>query len=388
MAIAVSSFSKDRLTQVRNARGLTAVSLADMIDVSQSTISLYEKGTQKPRQEILDRLARVLNVPPSYFLRPVLITKPNKLFYRSMSAATKGARARAQARYEWALEVIGYLLDFFNFPQVNLPDFDLPDDFRSLDSLTIESLAEQVRQHWILGNGPIANMIRTLESNGIIVWRTAFEAETLDAFSECRSPHPVVVLSSDKENYFRSRFDAAHELGHLVLHKNVNAKALKKSSDFKIIEDQAHHFASAFLLPAMAYHKELWGVSLDAFRSLKPRWNISIAVQIMRARQLRLVNEDQEKRLWINLSRRGWRKQEPLDESTPSEKPNLVPQSIRMLIGEKVRTGDQIAQDLNLTASEIEKLAELEPGSLSGRQRFNAQPVLKNSDPKVIPFKR
>ena len=225
MTVGVAGFRSARLTQARNARGLTAVSLADMIDVSPTTISLYEKGTQKPRQEMLDRLSRVLNVPPGFFLQNVPIVRPNRVFYRSMSAATKSARARVEARYEWILEVMRYLLEFFDFPKTRLLELDLPENFRALDSLTIESAAEQVRQHWTLGDGPVANMVRTLESNGVIVWRTAFEADTLDAFSECRSPHPVVVLSSDKENYYRSRFDAAHELGHLVLHRNVEEKS-------------------------------------------------------------------------------------------------------------------------------------------------------------------
>ena len=186
-----------------------------------------------------------------------------------MSAATKGARARVEARYEWILEVMDYLLEFFDFPKTQLPEFDLPDDFRALDSLTIESVAEQVRQHWTLGSGPVANVVRTLESNGVVVWKTMFEAETLDAFSEFRSPHPVVALSSDKGNYYRSRFDAAHELGHLVLHRSVDGKSLRRSSDFKLLERQAHQFASAFLLPAVAYSNELWSVSLDAFRSIE-----------------------------------------------------------------------------------------------------------------------
>ena len=389
MTVPVASFNNERLLQARNARGLTAVSLADIVEVSPSTISLYEKGSQKPRQEVLDRLARVLDLPPPFFLRPVPIVKPDRLFYRSMSAATKAARARVEARYEWTVEIILYLLEFFDFPTLNLPEFDgLPGDFRALDPLTIESVADQVRQHWRLGHGPIDNMVRTLESNGIVVWRTPFEADTLDAFSEFRSPHPVVVLSSDKENYFRSRFDAAHELGHLLLHNNVDNKTLRRSSDFKVIEQQAHHFASAFLMSTMAYSGELWDVSLDAFRSLKPRWNASIAVQIMRAKQMGVVDEDQEKRLWVNLSRRGWRKREPLDDSTPSEKPNLISRSIRMLIEERVKTGDQLAIDLNLSVSEIEKLSELEPGSLSAKHRSLAQPNFKTSDQKVVPFKR
>lgn len=388
MAVAVSGFKGVRLAQARNARGLTAVSLADMVDVSPSTISLYEKGTQKPRQEILDRLSRVLNVPTAFFLRDVKIRKPTKLFYRSMSAATKAARTRAEARYELSLELIEYLLEYFDFPDVNLPDFDVPTNFKEIDSLTIESIAEQLRQYWMLGDGPVSNMVRTLESNGIVVWRTAFEAETLDAFSEYRSPHPLVVLSSDKENYFRSRFDAAHELGHLVLHKNIDAKSITKSSDFKLLENQAHYFAGAFLLPATAYSKELWGISLDAFRSLKPRWNVSMALQIKRCSQLGLIDESQEKRLWINLSRRGWRKREPLDDSMQSEMPNLIPKSIKLLVQEKVKTGDQIAQDLTLKTSEIEKISELETGFLGNRQNPNAGPTLKNHGNKVVPFKR
>ena len=156
-------------------------------------------------------------------------------------------------------------------------------------------------------------------------------------------------------------FDAAHELGHLVLHRNIDRKSLSRSSDFKLLEGQAHQFASAFLLPAMAYSRELWSVSLDAFRSLKPRWGASIALQIVRARQLGMVNGNQEKRLWINLSRRGWRKREPLDDSMPSEKPSLVAEGMRMLVNNKVRTGSQIAQAIGLSAQELERLTEPSP---------------------------
>ena len=388
MAAGVTGFQNDRLVQGRRARGLTAVSLADMIDVSPATISQYEKGTQKPRQEVLDRLAVVLNVPPAFFLQPVSIVKPDRLFYRSMSAATKSARARVEARYEWFLQAIDYLLEFFDFPETRIPDFNLPDDFHALDSSTIESVAEDVRRRWSLGDRPIANLVRTLESNGVVVWRTAFEAETLDAFSEFRRPHPTVVLSSDKGRAYRSRFDAAHELGHLVLHRKVDGRALRRSADFRLLEKQAHRFAGAFLLPAIAYSEDLWSASLDAFRSLKPRWNASIAFQITRARQLGLVDERQQRRLWINLSRRGWRKTEPLDDSTVSEKPTLLAQGMRMLVDNKVRSGEQIAKDLSLSAAELEKLTVVPPGTLTQGDRRAVRPVLRTTGEKVVPFRR
>ena len=388
VTVGVSSFSSERLIQARKARGLTAVSLADMIDVSPATISLYEKGTHKPRQEKLDRLSTVLNVPTAFFLQPISIKKPNRVFYRSMSAATKSARARVEARYEWILQVIDYLLEFFDLPEVRLPEFNLPDDFRALDFSTIDSVAEQVRRQWDLGERPVANVVQTLENNGIVVWRTPFEARTLDGFSEFRSPHPMVVLSLDKQNKYRSRFDAAHELGHLVLHRDIDGRALRRSSDFRLIENQAHRFAGAFLLPETSYCNELWSVSLDAFRSLKPRWNVSIALQIVRARELGIVDERQQKRLWINLARRGWRTREPLDDSEPAEKASLITQGMQMLVDNKVRTGIQMAQDLSLSVPELEKLTEVMPGTLTAGARPAVRPVLKTSGEKVVPFRR
>lgn len=387
MPVGVQNFNNKRLVQARTARGLTAVSLSAIADVSAPSISLYEKGTQKPQQEIVDRLSSALNVPVGYFYNEIKIEQPNKIFYRSMSAATKAARSRVEAQYEWALELVDFLLNYFDFPALNLPDLSVPDDFRKLDSLMIESMASQVRSHWNLGMGPISNMVRTLESNGIVVLRTAFEAETMDAFSEVRHPHPVVVLSSDKENYFRSRFDAAHELGHLILHKNVDQLALKKSSDFKVIEDQAHLFAGAFLLPATSYSKDLWSCSLDAFRSLKPRWNTSIGMQIRRCKNMGLINESQEKRLWINLARRKWKVCEPLDDSTPVEEPSLISKGIKMLIEEKVKSRDQLAQELYLSAMDIEKIGGLPHGYIRNISQTDL-PTFKTGGNKVVPFRR
>lgn len=387
MPVGIQSFINFRLVQARTARGLTAVNLSALADVSAASISLYEKGSQKPQQDVLDRLAKALNMPVGFFFNEINIKKPSKLFYRSMSSATKNSRIRVESNYEWALEVVDYLLVFFDLPALNLPDFDIPKDFRKLDTLSIESLAIDLRAHWNLGMGPISNMVRTLESNGILTWRTAFEAETLDAFSEYRLPHPFVVLSSDKENNFRSRFDAAHELGHLVLHRGIDQTTLNRTADFKAIESQAHLFAGAFLLPATTYSNELWSPSIDAFRSLKPRWNASIAMQIMRSKHLGLINDAQEKRLWINLSRRKWRTNEPLDDSTSVEKPSLISESIKMLVEEKVKSKDQLASDLSLNPSDIEKICEL-PNGYFHNWADTSKPTFKNSAPNVIPFDR
>ncbi|MEO0437315.1 MAG: XRE family transcriptional regulator [Pseudomonadota bacterium] len=387
MSVGVEGFEGGRLEQARKARGLTATALAELVNLTQPNISLYEKNRRKPTQPTLDNLARALNVPVRFFLSPIRVSATDRLFYRSMSAATKAARARAEAKYEWALQTLEYLTTFFDFPELNLPEIAVPSNHRSLESQDIESIAAQVRAYWGLDNKPIANVIQTLEGNGVVVWRTPLEARTLDAFSEYREPHPIVVLSSDKENFFRSRFDAAHELGHLLLHRSVDTKSLRSSTDFKLIEQQAHEFAGAFLLPAESYSKDVWSPTIDTFRALKSTWNVSIALQIKRCADLGLVSESQEKRLWINRARRGWSKLEPLDQSTDVEHPTLIKTAIEMLLNEKVRSSAQLVADVELSAIDLEQLAELPQGLLTGAFS-RVEPRLKSRQSNVLPFGR
>lgn len=383
--IGVKNFIGDRLIQAKNARGFSSATLSDLVQVSQSSICLYEKGKQNPKQEVVESLARVLNVPVGFFFKEITIAKPKSLFYRSMAAATKSSRTMSEAKYEWTLEAVeGYLLRFFDFPSLNLPDIELPADFKRLNSQTIETIATQLREHWTLGTGPISNMVRTLEANGIVVWQTKFEAETQDSFSEYREPHPFVVLSSDKENYFRSRFNAAHELGHIILHRNIDKTTLNKKADFKLIEDQAHLFAGAFLTPATAYYNDLSSISIDTFRALKPRWNVSIAMQIMRTKHLGLISEPEEKRLWINLSRRNWRTSEPLDDSTLPEKPQLINKSVKMLVDEGVKSKEQLKDEMEFSAVDIENIIE-ERGYIN-TMADREKPIFKSADRKIIPF--
>ena len=380
----VKNFNKDRLIQARNARGLTSVGLSDIVQISQTSISQYEKGKQNPKQEVVEALAKALNVPVGFFFKEIDIDKPKTLFYRSMAVSTKASRMRSEAKYEWALETVNYLLNYVDLPEVNIPDLDVAKDFRDLDNRTIEMLAIHLREHWMLGMGPITNMVRTLEANGIIVWRTEFEAETQDAFSEFRTPHPFVILASDKKNYFRSRFDAAHELAHLILHQSVDITTLNTRSEFKKIEEQAHLFAGAFLTPLTLYHQDLSATTIDTFRALKPRWKVSIAMQIMRVKHLGLVTESQEKHLWKNLSRRKWRKVEPLDDTTEPESPQLIKLSIKMLVEEGVKSKEQLIDDLQLSHLDIERLigedGYMREADLTGR------PVLKSLGDNVISF--
>jgi Zn-dependent peptidase ImmA (M78 family)/transcriptional regulator with XRE-family HTH domain len=379
MTIGTPGFVKERLTEARQAFGLTKVALADMIDVTPAAISQYENGPQSPRADVMERLCEKLGFPRSFFLRPIAASDTDPIFWRSNASATQIARDRSFPRLNWLKEIRAYHGNYFDFPKLELPTFVLPDDFRDIGARQIEQFAQQCREWWNFGLGPIPDLLLELENSGVVTARIHVAADTLDAFSQwAAAGSPYIVLGKDKSSAVRSRFDAAHELAHILLHRRVDRRRVNSKTDWKILEQQANRFSAAFLLPAKSFVDELWAPSLDSMLSRKERWKVSVAMMIVRCEQLGLINQAQTKRLWINYNRRGWRGEEPLDKVIKCEEPRIIRRSFESLIDEKIKTKDQILDDLNLPAREIEELSSLPAGYLSGKQaEVKALPRLK-----------
>ncbi len=368
MRLGTPGFVGARLREAREVRGLTTIALAEMTGVSRQAISQYEKGRSSPSPDVLVSLARVLNVPETFFTKPERQLNRGTIFYRSMSSATKGARARAEGRFSWLRDIVAYLSEFVAFPESNFPDLGLPRDPLLLSDDDIERAAEDVRRYWGMRDGPIGNMVLLLENQGAVIARDLLGADTLDGLSEfvATDRRPYIIIGTDKGTPVRWRFDAAHELGHLVLHSGLDQERLAKPAEFKQIEDQAHRFAAAFLLPLGPFGEDFFAANLDTLRSIKPKWKVSIAMMIMRARHGGFISEETEGRLWINYSRRRYRGNEPYDDSMTSEEPKLLRRSFELLLDVGGQTPDDITTNLALPPSDIEALSGLPTGYLSG----------------------
>jgi len=361
MRTGTPGFLGPRLREAREVRGLQQVFLAEMLDVSAQAISKYERGGSTPSPAMLERLAKLLNVPPAFFVQPERSESERTVFYRSLSAATKGARARAEHRLRWLGDITEYVTAFVDLPETNLPDFGTPGNPFELDGDDIEQLAADARAYWRMRDEPIGNMIALMENQGIVVARDKLGAATLDSLSEYDSVsrRPLVIISTDKGTPARWRFDAAHELGHLILHKDLDRRRLKNPAEHREIENQAHRFAGAFLLPRIPFSEELFAASLDAMLAVKARWRVSIAMMIMRARQTHLINDATEKRLWINYSRRGWRRAEPLDDAMERETPRLLARSFELIFEARAQSSRDVEISTGLPVSDVESLAGL-----------------------------
>lgn len=358
-------FEGSRLREAREARGLSAASLAEVVGISRQVISQYEHGQTAPTPDNLYLIAATLNLPVAFFLQPPRAAADRTVFFRSLAAATKGERAKAERRLDWLEDLIKYLEKFVEFPAVAFPD--LSPWSRSGGAWTageIDAVAQEIRQQWGTGSGPIGNMIGLLESRGGVVTKGVVETASIDAFSvRLESDHrPAFFLGADKDSAARSRFDAAHELGHHVLHAAVKPKRLMNAAERKAVEREAHQFASAFLLPASEFARDLRAPTLDAMRIAKSRWAVSIGAMIQRCVDLEILRSQEAERLWIARAKRGWVRQEPLDDELPMEQPTLLRKAIELVVSEGEGTRAQILRDLPLSPADVEALGGLPAG--------------------------
>ncbi len=183
----------------------------------------------------------------------------------------------------------------------------------------------------------------------------------------------------------RSRFDIAHELGHMILHRQFRQLPQREDHLFKLIENQAHRFASAFLLPAEAFREDLGVITLDRCVALKSKWGVSVQAMLKRAGQICVISEGQEQRLWMNLGRRKWRTKEPLDDVLPPEEPRFLLKSIELLAQHRIVDPQDMPTRLALAPRDVEELAGLPPGYLVPKGP-KARLLGEGDLPEVIPF--
>ncbi|WP_155298746.1 helix-turn-helix domain-containing protein [Deinococcus kurensis] len=328
-----TSFVGTRLKQAREVFGISVESLGDMLGVSRQAVDQFEKG-KEPSLEILLKLCSILSKPASYFMRPVISCyNEEAIFFRKLKKAPAVEIKSARSIADWIGEVVGLLDDEVNFPKVNLPrnlightnPVHITDD-------EIEIVAANLRKYWNLADSPIENVISLLESNGIVVIRMNFHSHDVDGFSvwDQKIDRPIVVLNADKASAVRSRFDAAHELGHLILHRWIQKDDLKAYD--KELEKQAHYFASCFLLPGDVFKKQVFTTSMLELRALKAYWKVSIAAMIKRLESLNIVDKEESRRIWANYTRRGWKTEEPFDGEWEAESPVLLREAVELLV--------------------------------------------------------
>lgn len=289
-------FNKSRLTVARQRAGLTMRELAAKVGIEPRTVTGYEAGEYFPSDDVVRKLARILGFPLAFFMSDDMdIPRAEGVSFRSMSKMTARQRDGAIAAGAIAFLLSDWLDSEFDLPVSNVPD--MRED-------TPQSAAAGLRDFWGLGNRPIKNVIHLLELEGVRVFSLGEDGKEVDAFSVWRGERPYVFLNSQKSAE-RSRFDAAHELGHLVLHKHASPNGLEA-------EKQANDFAAAFLMPEAPLRAVGRVAGLPKVVELKRTWSVSVAAMTYRLHELGLISKWTYQQLFVEISRRGWRTDEPM----------------------------------------------------------------------------
>lgn len=314
-------FEPARLRLARELQEWSQADLARQLGLSPAAIGQFESGATRPSQDSVDRMAAILGVPTRFMSLPV--TDTHEGFFRSLRRTSISHRRRARALAYIAHDVV-VGAGPSAFPTLSLPR--IPVTSLQASRAELEQAAADVRADWNMPRGPVKDVVELLESHGILVIRLPLDTADVDAFSLPFQDRPAVILGSDKNDRARSRFDAAHELGHLVAHSD-------QVWGVKEVEQQAHAFAAGFLMPAEDIFERLpttadWATLFD----LKREWQVSLAALLMRARTLGRFSEAQYLTAIKALSARGWRRVEPVPLGRP-EQPTKLSALLETLAG-------------------------------------------------------
>lgn len=333
-----AAFQPGRLRLARELKTWTQADLADAAKLTAAAISQFESGATRPGGGTQVRLAGVLAVPLQFFELPIRETHEG--FFRSLRRTPTADRRRARAVAHIAHDLATTGAAARGLAALALPSFPVSSLTADLDE--VEDIAGRVRTEWDIPAGPAPNIVAILEAHGVVVMRLPLGSADVDAFSLPFVDRPVVVLGADKNDRARSRFDAAHELGHLVMHG-------EQVWGVPEVEKQAHQFAAAFLMPRKDIEDDLPDRA-DWVRlfGLKQQWQVSLAALLMRAKTVGRMTDTNYLTAVKAASARGWRRVEPVPLGEP-EQPELL--------SGLINSDENRAAAASLPAEVIEELA-------------------------------
>ncbi len=315
-----------RVRLAREACRLTQQELAASAGIAQGTLSDIEAGrVAQPSDDTVKGIARATQFPVSFFFQGPLPDLPDGNYRRQAKGSSKVARqVRAQVRQ--VAEIIEHAEVDLHLPPIGV---------NPIGELTGEDSIEDVARESRLAlglepEGPVPNVTRAVERAGVVVFRLPGEMERHDSYATWPDfrlgGRPLIALMG-RHPGDRDRFNVSHELGHLVLH------TIRHQLEPRQAEREAHRFAGALLLPRASAMAALRPpVTLRVLMQVKATYGVSIAAAAQRALDLQLVSRPQFVSIRKQISKRGWRFNEPVE--VDAEQPLLMPRILEHLAGE------------------------------------------------------
>lgn len=307
-----------RLAVARRFYGRTLDELAEELALTKMFLSLLERGKRRPGEMLVRAFGYSLAVVPAYFSEPLGDEfRVEDCAFRSLTNTPKHVQKRVLAHGTLFAHMIAALETVLALPPDNVAFLPV----RSPDQ--IEGAAQRTRKLWTLDlDAPLKDLTRMFERNGIVVTSFKGSADQVDAFSRARDGcRKIIVANTDKDSPLRYRWNIAHELGHLVLHRAPYVPNPEQ-------EKEAERFAAAFLLPRSGFVRDFprpginGHLNWDGMLRLRRRWGVSVHAIIRRAFDLRLISPVQCQRADKYIYAKRWHQDEP--GKFEAERPEIV----------------------------------------------------------------
>lgn len=297
------NFNPDLFKLAREERGLSQKALAEALSVAQSEISKVESGKKVPGEEFVCKAAAFFGYMPTFFAQTDVVLPEGGILHRKRSALSATDRARIEA------EAKARMLDVSALAKCQEA---FASDLPARDERSPVEMARHLRKEWSVPSGPIDNLSLLVERHRVLILAFDFGTDLLDAFAVPQpDPDAPVCIAFNTNPAFppdRHRFTLAHELGHVVLHRDEFAD----ESDEKRQEKEANEFAGEFLAPATDIREDLAPpLTFARLRELKAKWKMSMGALVHRAQDIGMIKKSEASRIWFLFGRYGYRKREP-----------------------------------------------------------------------------
>lgn len=369
-----------RITDAREARALSMGELAESIGVTRQSVSKYEKGLICPSVDVIQSISAVLEFPIDYFYKREAedSMSSSPLFFRSKSNISKKVKTACRYQVKWTNEIKRYLEYYVDFLDREIPIIDM--DYEDLTVEDIEELALNIRKSWGLGDDPIRDLVGVLENRGVIFSQFAIndfcQFKGIDAFSSWKDGTPYILYHSIQKSAVRTRFSILHELGHLIMHSSIAEADSTKSTIIDLADSQADRFAAAFLLPATSFPDDIRGTSLSSLEIVKKKWGAAMSTIIKRCETLELLSENQLNYLKRQMTIKKYWYKEPLDDTLVMEGPEMLRDSVQLIIDNGVVTRDSFINSSALSVNDLKSICSLPDDFFTG-YNIRQKPVLR-----------
>ncbi|WP_339615868.1 XRE family transcriptional regulator [uncultured Gilvimarinus sp.] len=336
-------FNPQRLEVARQRRQLSKKAFAESSGIADRTLRKYEKeGFENLTIDELSKFAKALDYPLAFFygddLEPIDF---ESVSFRSLSSTKASQKLSAIAAGTLAYEFNKWMENKFNLPKVNVPQLGLQ------NSQDAEKSAIVVRSIWAIGNKSISNVVHLLEKNGVRVFSLSENNLNVNAYSFWKDGVPFVFLNNKKSAECQ-RFDACHELGHLVMHHDGTPRGREA-------EMEANRFASALLMPEDSISQYSFRhTNLSNLIQFKHNWKVSLAALVRRLFDLNKISDWHYHDFSRQMGMRGYFKAEP--DPMPEREKSKILEVILSSLREERKTLNHLSKELRLPVDELHQL--------------------------------